>query len=170
MRRVDDTARRLQRERNFKVFLTNPSMRAALFGPVTEDSPAMGALAETALVAQYLPAPIFRDLCFARWNQGEVDLVRVDQGTQKPRWALDVKWSDRACESAEMWLPLLEFARANGHPKVYMTARTVSQAQSRSGIETLVLPLPMLCFEIGRLAARQELVRDHYGLVGPDHP
>jgi predicted AAA+ superfamily ATPase len=168
MRRVDDTARRLQRERNFKVFLANPSMRAALFGPVTEDSPAMGALAETALVTQYLPAPMFRDLCFARWNQGEVDLVRVDQARQKPRWALDVKWSDGAAASAEQWSPLLEFARANELPTVYMTSRTISTRENRGGIEAIVLPLPLLCFEMGRLAARQELIRDHYGLVGPD--
>lgn len=164
MRRVDDGARRLQRERNFKVFLTNPSMRAALFGPITKDSEAMGALAETALVTQYLYAPIFGDLCFARWNQGEIDLIRVDQVQQRPLWALEVKWSDRAFESAESWSNLVEFARGNGLDTLHMTSRTVSQITQRNGLRMVVHSLPLLCYRIGSLAARQRLVRDRSGL------
>jgi len=164
MRRVDEGARRLQRERNFKVFLSNPSMRAALFGPVSMDSEAMGALAETALVTQYLYAPIFGDLCFARWAQGEVDLVRVDQSLQRVLWALEVKWSDRAFESAEAWSSLLEFAQANGLRAVHMTSRTVSRPASRGGLQTTVHALPELCYRIGTLAARQGLVRHRSGL------
>lgn len=164
IRRVDSTARRLQRERSFKVFLSNPSMRAALFGPVSSDSDAMGALAETALVTQYLHAPIFRDLCFARWNQAEVDLVRVDPMRQEPLWALDVKWSDGAYTSRSAWAGLVEFARTNDLQTAYMTSCTKADVQDHAGIRGVVLPLPMLCFEIGRLAASQELLRDRYGL------
>ncbi len=54
LRRVDERAQRFQRQRHFKVYLTNPSMRAALFGPVTADSSALGALAETATFAQWI--------------------------------------------------------------------------------------------------------------------
>lgn len=32
--RIDESARRFHRARTFKVYLTNPSMRAALFAPV----------------------------------------------------------------------------------------------------------------------------------------
>jgi predicted AAA+ superfamily ATPase len=164
MKRVDETAKRLQRERNFKVFLSNPSMRAALFGPVTKDDPAMGALAETALVTQYLHAPLFRDLCFARWGHGEVDLVRVDPTSQRPLWALDVKWSDGACDSAGAWSGLLDFAGANKLDTVYVTSRSVTKKSTHGGLDRVVLALPMTCFEIGRLAASQELLRNRYGL------
>lgn len=164
MRRVDDTARRLQRERNFKVFLCNPSMRAALFGPLTPDDEAFGALAETALVTQYLPSPIFTDLCFARWKQGEVDLVRVDPTRQQPTWALEVKWSDRSYRSEDEWAPLLEFARKNGLGSVFMTSQTGSTTSRSGGVRRVVLPLAQLSFEIGRLAANQELLRSRYGL------
>lgn len=165
MPRVDDNARRLQRERNFKVFLCNPSMRAALFGPITENDAAMGALAETALVTQYLHAPLFKDLCFARWgNQGEVDLVHMDQACNEPRWALEVKWSDQAGESGNSWAGLLEFAKTHGLQTVYMTSRTVDRVLMRGGLRLSVLALPMLCFQIGQRAASQELLRDRYGL------
>jgi hypothetical protein len=77
MRRVDATAKRLGRERNFKVYLTNPSMKAALFGPVAAEDAAMGALAETAVVTQYLHSPVFQELCVANWGKGEPHLQPI---------------------------------------------------------------------------------------------
>ncbi len=152
LRRIDETARQLQRERNFKVYLTNPSMRAALFGSVAATEDVMGAMAETALVTQYLHAPVFRNLAFARWKRGEVDLVRMDAARQKPEWALDVKWSDTATRAAD-WKPLLDLAGQHGLQRVVMTSRTVSATMQRQGIECVARPLAALAFKIGRLAA-----------------
>ena len=76
--RVDRNARRFQRATAFKVYLTNPSMRAALFAPVGAEDPATGDLVETAVFAQWFHArpPIH----YARWDRegGEVDLVEID--------------------------------------------------------------------------------------------
>jgi uncharacterized protein len=168
IRRVDDVARRLQRERNFKVFLCNPSMHAALFGPLGAKDEAMGALAETALVTQYLHAPLFKDLCFARWKHGEVDLVRVDPTKQQPIWVLDAKWSDRAHASENDWAPLMEFARRNQLPTAYMTSRTIFETTERAGIRRIVLPIALLSYRIGQLAASQQLLRDRFGLPSTD--
>jgi uncharacterized protein len=168
IRRVDDVARRLQRERNFKVFLCNPSMRATLFGPFGANHGAMGALAETALVTQYLHAPLFEDLCFARWKQGEVDLVRVDPTKQQPVWVLDAKWSDRAHDSENEWAASMDFARRNQLSTVYMTSRTIFRTTERAGIRRIVLPLAVLSYRIGQLAAGQEPHRDRYGLPSTD--
>lgn len=49
VQRVDDNAQRMKRARTFKVYLTNPSIRAALFGLVSAEDEAMGRLAETAV-------------------------------------------------------------------------------------------------------------------------
>jgi len=168
MRRVDQTARRLKRERNFKVFLTNPSMRAALFGPLGADDPAMGALVETAIVTQYLHAPVFEDLCFARWPKGEIDVVRLDPARQQPMWALDVKWSDSAHQSQNSWSTLRSFASQHSLDTVFMTSRTVAEGHAASGDlpSRRVFPAPLLAYEIGRLAARQELPRTGFGLPG----
>lgn len=40
--RVDHTARRFKRANFFKIYLTNPSMRAALFSPIKEGGDATG--------------------------------------------------------------------------------------------------------------------------------
>jgi hypothetical protein len=75
-----------------------------------------------------------------------------------------VKWSDDICESREAWSNLLTFAATHGLRTVYMTSRTVAKTFSKGDVRCVVVPLPMLCFEIGRLAANQELVGDRYGL------
>ncbi|MFZ1319792.1 MAG: ATP-binding protein, partial [Candidatus Nitrotoga sp.] len=47
--RIDNNARHFKRATSFKVYLTNPSMRSALFGSIGEDGTAMGHLVETAI-------------------------------------------------------------------------------------------------------------------------
>ena len=51
---VDDNCKTMKRERNCKIYLNNPSMRAALFAPVdTSDTEKIGHLAESAIFSQW---------------------------------------------------------------------------------------------------------------------
>ena len=69
--RVDHSARRLQRASTFKVYLTNPSMFAALFTPVGPDDPATPRLVETAVHAQWLhSAQSVHYAKMGRWRGG----------------------------------------------------------------------------------------------------
>ncbi len=164
LRRVDQNARRFERERDFKVYLTNPSMRAALFGPETIDGAAMGALAETALVTQYLHAPMFADLAFARWKRGEVDLLALDPATQRPRWALEVKWSDGAPERRSAWTHLLDFAAANQLDTVHLTCRAGEEHRGSGSPQCVIWQHALLCYQIATLAASQAAVLSRHGL------
>ena len=57
---VDDNCKTMKRERNFKVYLNNPSMRAALFAPVKADElDKIGHLAESAIFSQWQHAAAF---------------------------------------------------------------------------------------------------------------
>jgi uncharacterized protein len=99
--RLADNARRMQRATAFKVYLTNPSVRAALFGIVRPEDPALGRLVETAIWSQWLHSTeTIANLHYARWKEGrtdyEVDLVGMAPSTQKPRFCVEIKWSDRA--------------------------------------------------------------------------
>ena len=121
--RIDESARRFRRARQFKIYLTNPSMRAALFAPVKPDDPELGPLAETAVFSQY-----FHDedaqLFYGRWKKGEVDLVRLN-AAQVPVWAVEVKWSDRYPSRLEELGSLVAFCRANGLTQAWVTSRTI---------------------------------------------
>ena len=165
LRRVDVTAKRLTRERNFKVYLTNPSMRAALFGPVDANSSALGALAETAVVTQYIHSEVFRELAFANWAKGEVDIVRINPATQQPFWALDVKWSDRAQGLSDEWAPLLEFCQRNSLTQAWMTSKTVNAKSRRWDVECTTIPIAQFAFLVGSYAATPGNLLSRYGLA-----
>ncbi len=81
LNKVDVNAKRLKRVTSFKVYLTNPSLRTALFSPISETDIEMGNMIETAVLSQWMHREKL-DLAYARWkegrNEGEVDLVLLD--------------------------------------------------------------------------------------------
>ena len=146
--RIDDSAKRFQRARQFKVYLTNPSMRAALFAPVGAGSKEIGALAETAIFAQY-----FHDegmqLHYSRWKRGEVDIVRLN-AEQRPAWAVEVKWSDRSARNPRELKSLLSFCKKNGLSFAWATSRTIRKAAVVDGIGLTFIPTSEYCYTVGR--------------------
>ena len=154
--RIDDNALRLQRARTFKVYLTNPSLRAALFGMVSADDDAIGNVAETAVWSQWLhDAEVSRSMHYARWRTGrqdlEVDLVSLDPGTQKPRFVVEIKWSDRPPSALNELRGLRELAsrhRLMRNPLV--TTRTVNAQVAVDGLTLEFLPVALHCYSIAR--------------------
>jgi hypothetical protein len=154
--RVDDTARRMKRVRTFKIYLTNPSIRAALFGYVSPNDAAMGALAETAVWSQWLhSASMIQSLHYARWRQGrsdlEVDLISLDIRTQKPRFAVEIKWSDKPFTDWSELRGIREFASKHA-----LTRRPLVTTLTREGIgkdekmEIEFVPTSLHCYTIAR--------------------
>ena len=127
MNRVDITSKKFKRATTFKVYLTNPSMRAALFGPVTSDHEAMGALTETAIFSQWFHRNMVDNLHYARWKSGEVDLVMLNNTTQKPYWCVEVKWSDLPCNDSRMLKGIVEYMKNNDLTDALVTTKTTSQ-------------------------------------------
>ena len=156
VRRVDDSGRTFQRMRQFKAYLTNPSMRAALFAPLTEDDEAMGNMAETAIFSQWFHSDQLSNIHYARWKSGrqdrEVDLVRVDPATLRPAWAYEIKWSDRFVDSPGELKGLIEFARKNPRHPVPVGASTRSKTAETmvDGVVIRHFPCALHCYQIGR--------------------
>ncbi|WP_022662316.1 ATP-binding protein [Paucidesulfovibrio longus] len=150
VRRMDEHGRWFQRERSFKVYLTNPSLRAALFSPVRDGDEAMGLLTETAIFSQWFHCR--EELAYARWKTGEVDLVHLDQLGQ-PRWALEVKWTDRYYDSPEELKGLLTFARnvlRAPASTVTVTTKTRSGERSVQGQRIDFIPASLYCYTVGK--------------------
>jgi uncharacterized protein len=159
--RVTDSARRLQREHTFKVYLTNPSMRAALFRWVSADDDAMGRLAETAVWAQWLHSPsIIESLHYARWISGrteyEVDLVSIDALTQKPKFAVEIKWSDNHYADWGEIKGIREFARQyplKRNPLV--TTRTLAGIAVDGSAAIEFVPTSLHCYTVAKNLLRE---------------
>jgi uncharacterized protein len=144
--RIDQSARHFQRENFFKVYLTNPSMRSALFSPIDEKDEAMGALAETAIFAQWFHS--HSELYYARWKDGEVDIVQLGP-RQKPSWALEVKWSDRFVEEPGELKSIVRFCQENGLSAATVTTRTERAARQVGGVEIEFIPASLYCYLVG---------------------
>lgn len=154
--RIDENALRMLRARTFKVYLTNPSIRAALFGMVMADDEAMGNLAETAVWSQWLhSASVSRSLHYARWKAGrqdlEVDIVSLDSRTQKPRFAVEIKWSDRIPTALNELRGLHALASKNALVRTpLVTTRSYTGRTTLDGIEIEFMPVALHCYTIAR--------------------
>ncbi len=132
--RVDQDGKRYQRERNFKVYLTNSAMFTGLFGAKSPDDPEFGHLVETALFAQRFHENA--RLNYARWGMEdcEVDLVESSQAL-KPVTALAIKWSNRYADQPESLEGLMKFVRGNRLPFAWATIRSRFGKQLIDGSE-----------------------------------
>ncbi|HSL83970.1 MAG TPA: ATP-binding protein [Thermoanaerobaculia bacterium] len=148
--RLDRDARRFKRAVTFKVYLTNPSMRAALFAPVTEEDPAMGPMVETAIVAQWLHWDR-SGLHYARWPRGEVDVVILNARGQAGE-LLEVKWSDRIVDHLDELKPLADLAlRTKPHVGATVTTRTRLETRTLDGVPLFFMPASVYCYLTGRM-------------------
>lgn len=151
---VDDNCKTMKRERNFKIYLNNPSMRAALFAPVLLTEPEkIGHLAESAIFAQWQHAPSFRQLRYARWrNEGEVDIVYLGLPDEKPRWIGEIKWSDRLStdfgeETRSIKALLQKHAEISS---AFFTTKTSSKSFTLENRLITVYPSALYCYTVGR--------------------
>lgn len=151
--RVDQDGKRYQRERNFKVFLTNSAMYAGLFGEKAADDASFGHLVETALFAQRFHEAA--RLNYARWGSGdnEVDLVESSHALQ-PVAALEIKWSDKYADKPESLKGLMKFAQINQLPQVWATTRSRISELRKNGCEIRQWPAAALAFHYGVRAVR----------------
>ena len=154
--RVDQDGRRYQRERQFKVFLTNSAMYTGLFGAKSPDDPGFGHLVETALFAQRFHEAA--RLNYARWGNDdcEVDLVESSQAL-RPTAALEIKWSDKFANRPEGLKALMKFARGNRLPVAWATTRSLVRQQSLGNLEVRQWPAAALAFHYGVRAVEGRL-------------
>lgn len=152
MRRVDADAKHFQRMTTFKVYLTNPSMRAALFDPVTDTHDAMGQQAETAVLSQWLHNTSYVDsLHYARWKKREVDFVSLEPARQKPRFAVEVKWSDRTVDDPRELAALIDFCTRNRlQRRPLVTTVSFSGVRTMGGVEIEFSPCSLHCYTVGK--------------------
>jgi predicted AAA+ superfamily ATPase len=148
--RIDRSGKRFVRANFFKVYLTNPSIRSALFAPLTADDDAMGLLTETGIFSQWFHSRVM--LHYARWNadsgDGEVDMVRLN-AQLKPIWAVEVKWSDRYVDNPGDLRSLIAFCRTNGITAVSVTSKSRAATRVISGITINFMPASLYCFTVG---------------------
>ncbi len=152
LNKIDLTSKRLKRVTSFKVYLTNPSLRTALFSPISEIDSEMGNLVETAVLSQWMHRENL-DLTYARWkegrSEGEVDLVLVDDKKFKPQWAVEIKWSNRYFEKTNELKSLVQFCKENGLQTALVTSINQMGVKMIGDLTFTFLPASVYCYNIG---------------------
>ncbi|MCD8310029.1 MAG: ATP-binding protein [Prevotellaceae bacterium] len=147
VRRTDDTAKQYQRERQFKIYLTNPSLRCALFQPISGQDSEIGNMVETAVYAQWIPRQGV-SIHYANWKagqqEGEVDIVGLNAARQKPDWAVEVKWTDRFFERPNELLSLKYFMDKNRMD--YALVTSISKWGTRKIDDIILQFIPVACY------------------------
>jgi uncharacterized protein len=150
--RIDHSGKRFSRANYFKIYLTNPSLRSALFTPLQATDRLMGAMVETAIYAQWLQREWFEPW-YARWTQGrfqgEVDMVGLSPQSFKPQWALEIKWSNRYFENCKELKSLITFCESNKLKSALVTSIDKGGSKDIRGIRLHFIPSSLYAYTVG---------------------
>lgn len=162
--KVDMNAKRLKRVTSFKVYLTTPSLRTALFSPVRGTDDEMGNMVETAILSQWMHRENL-GLAFARWKEGrkegEVDLVLVDDKKFKPLWGVEIKWSNRYFEKPQELTSLIQFCKANAFKNAVVTSIDKFAVKEIEDLSFNFIPASVYAFNIGEFTLRMKIGNDY---------
>ena len=150
--RVNEDGKAFKRANYFKVYLTNPSMYAAMYGLINEQSSdSLGHLVETAIFSQKSHQRLWTDnLYYARLskNQGEVDMVHLDHSFRISH-CLEVKWSDIYYQDPSQLKSLLNFCRKNQPTEVHITTKTKKGKKTYKGLPLQFEQAAITCYNMG---------------------
>jgi predicted AAA+ superfamily ATPase len=159
--RVDRTAKRFKRANFFKVYLTNPSIRSALFSPITNEDPSMGDVSETAVFSQWFHSDIL--LHYSRWKYGEVDIVNIGK-EQFVEWAIEVKWSDRFYRKPFELKNLIRFCHSNNLDSATVTTKSKTGSTIMENIRFDFIPTSLYCYTVGHNLIKGKTHKNKEGL------
>lgn len=148
VKRIDQSGKRFKRDNFFKIYLTNPSLRSALFSPITSTDEMIGTMVETAIFAQWMHRDWFTPW-YARWSNGEVDMVGLGD-TLKPIWALEIKWSDRYFDKPKDLKSLIKFCVENDLKSPIVTSISKEGETEHDGINLQFIPSSSYAYTVGK--------------------
>ena len=124
-------------------------MYSAIFGLVAPDGEEIGPLVETAILSQYLHEPTkFARIHYARWKQGEVDLVFLNQSL-KVQGCAEVKWRDQHFGNLDILKNIFHFCRQTGLSEATITTKSKRGVKKSGDLTLHFVEAAVACFSIG---------------------
>lgn len=149
VRRIDQSGKKFKRDNFFKIYLTNPSLRSALFSPITSTDEMIGNMVETAIYSQWMHRDRFTPW-YARWSNGEVDMVGLNDNNLKPTWALEIKWSNRFYNKPNELKSLHKFCIQSKLDNPIVTTIDIEGTKVYDGLNIQYLPAAAYAYTVGR--------------------
>ncbi|MEM8526584.1 MAG: ATP-binding protein, partial [Bacteroidota bacterium] len=153
--RIDISGKKFKRANFFKIYLTNPSLRSALFSPIGSHSELIGNMIETAIFSQWFHRFWFTPF-YSRWKTGEVDIVGLSNSKLKPAWAVEIKWSNRFFEKPHELKSLSSFLQKNKLNKAVVTTIDAIGEKEYKGLTFDYIPASLYSYTVGRRTLQKE--------------
>ncbi len=147
--RIDLSGKKFKRANFFKIYLTNPSLRSALFSPINATAEVMGNMVETAIYSQWFHR-YWQTPYYARWKNGEVDIVGLTSDNLKPAWAVEIKWSNRYYEQQNELKSLSNFLAKNKLERAIVTTIDITAETKLKDFTFHYMPSALYCYTVGR--------------------
>lgn len=154
--KIDQNAKKFKRATSFKIYLTNPSLRSALFSPLKKDDDFIGNMVETAIFSQWSHNTNFIPF-YSRWKNGEVDIVRLSNDKQKPLWAVEIKWSNRYVKSLQKLANLKSFCLKNNLDRTLITTLDIEEIKEDDDLTYDFTPSSIYCYTVGKNAIDRKI-------------
>lgn len=132
----------------FRVYITNVSMRTALFTPLTVDDIRMEQMVETAILAQW--QHVEKDMFYyCKHDHVFIDLIKVDKN-KKPVWITDVRWQHpHGLESNELDI-VGHFCEKHGLLSSMITTKQNRDIIPSSNVIHSYEPTSLYCYSVGK--------------------
>ncbi len=147
--RIDLGGKKFKRANYFKIYLTNPSLRSALFSPINGNSDVIGNMVETAIFSQWFHR-YWHTPYYSRWKSGEVDIVGLTKDKLKPAWAVEIKWSNRFHEKPHELKSLSSFITKNKLNRAIVTTIDITDEIVLKNHTFDYMPSSLYCYTIGK--------------------
>jgi len=154
--RIDLSGKKFKRANYFKIYLTNPSLRSALFSPINSTSSVIGNMVETAIYSQWFHRH-WHTPYYARWKSGEVDIVGLTSDKLKPSWAVEIKWTNRYYENPDELKSLSSFLVKNKLKRAIVTTIDVTNEIELKDFTLDYIPSSLYCYTIGRRTLEENI-------------
>lgn len=115
----------------------------------------MGNMVETAVLSQWMHREQL-DLTYARWKEGEVDLVLVDDKNYKPVWGVEIKWSNRYFDKPQDLKSLIKFCDANKLNAAVVTSIDQIGVKEIKDLKLTFLPASIYAYNIGEITLKMK--------------
>lgn len=160
--RVDANAKRMQRITTFKIYLTNPALRCAMFSPLSFNDKMMGNMVETAVFSQ-CTQHYNDEVYYANWKdgrqQGEVDMVKLNMATLKISECIEIKWSDRYVTETSELKSLLSFLDNNKVSDATVTTISYNAIKPMNRATIHFIPAALYTYTIGVNTIKQQKMK-----------
>jgi hypothetical protein len=97
---------------------------------------------------------------YARWSNGEVDLVSMNFEFQRPAKAEEIKWSDRSADRPHEELKsLISFCKKNGLSEAFVFGKSRITDIEIQGVKLMFRPLSAHCYTNARIYFDDPIVK-----------